>query len=248
MNSVYIYQDTFLHLLNLIVYLIEHKIKPFQIKNTSYTATLLDQVVTLDIPEKEEILSRMIEKVGIRAFHTMYYVFLSDVENKELILYYFYLNGLKYKTNILNYRNLKCVDKVIKISQMVRNECHKYKGFVRFRELQNHILYAEIEPTSDCLRLLSNHFQKRLKNEYWIIKDVKRNILSLYDRNKYILVDADTLSFETILESEEEKTIGELWKTFYKTIGIQERRNERCRMNFMPKKYWKYMLEVEEER
>ena len=37
------------------------------------------------------------------------------------------------------------------------------------------------------------------------------------------------------------------WKDFYKTIGIKERKNDRCRMNFMPKKYWKYILEMSDE-
>ncbi len=247
MNSVYIYQDTFISLLNLIDYLIRHHIKPFQIKNTRYQVTLLDTVIHLKIEEDENILSKVIHFVGIRALQNMYYVFISDVDNLELILYYFYLNGLKYRENILKYRNLKCVDKVLKISSFVSHECHKYKGFIRFKELKNHLLYAEIEPVSDCLRILSHHFQKRLKNEYWLIKDVKRNILSLYDKKKYILVDANTFSLDTIKESEEEKQMAQLWKTFYDTIGIKERKNERCRRNFMPKKYWKYMLEVESE-
>ena len=39
----------------------------------------------------------------------------------------------------------------------------------------------------------------------------------------------------------------DLWKSFYNTIGIKGRKNDRCRMNFMPKKYWKYILEVENE-
>ena len=34
----------------------------------------------------------------------------------------------------------------------------------------------------------------------------------------------------------------ELWKLFYENIGIKERKNEKCRNNFMPKKYWKYIL------
>ena len=41
--------------------------------------------------------------------------------------------------------------------------------------------------------------------------------------------------------------IEDLWKSFYNTIGIKERKNDRCRMNFMPKKYWKYILEVSDE-
>ena len=72
-------------------------------------------------------------------------------------------------------RNLKCVDASLKISKYVSNENHKLKGFLRFQELENHILYAEISPTNNVLELLSIHFKKRLKNEYWIIKDVGRN-------------------------------------------------------------------------
>ena len=247
MNNVYIYQDTFIHLLSLIDYLIHHHLKPFQIKNTSYQNTLLDNRIELAVVEDEQIISKIISIIGQRAFQNMYYVFLSEVDNLELILYYFYLNGLKYKKDILKYRNLKCVDKVLKIASLVSHECHKYKGFIRFKELKNHLLYAEIAPNSDCLLLLSNHFQKRLKNEYWLIKDTKRNILSLYDKKTFQIMDARFFSLETTLKSQEENKFSELWKTFYDTIGIKERKNDRCRRNFMPKKYWKYMLEVENE-
>ena len=47
--------------------------------------------------------------------------------------------------------------------------------------------------------------------------------------------------------SECEEDVLELWKNFYKTIAIKERTNERCRMNFMPKKYWKYIIEMSDE-
>ena len=47
--------------------------------------------------------------------------------------------------------------------------------------------------------------------------------------------------------SDDEKTFEELWIEFYNTIGIKERKNDRCRMNFMPKKYWKYITEMSDE-
>ena len=47
--------------------------------------------------------------------------------------------------------------------------------------------------------------------------------------------------------SDREEDIENLWQTFYHTIGIKERQNDRCRMNFMPKKYWPYLLEVRDE-
>lgn len=246
MNNVYIYNDTFLSLLNLIDYLILHHIKPYQIKNSQYQSTLLNNVVHLAIEEKD-IAGKIVREMGSYSLQQMYYVFLSNVEAKELILYYFYLNGLKYYKDIFKYRNLKCVDKVLKIAKLVQNECHKYKGFVRFKEFNNHVLYAEIEPSSDCLEILSIHFKRRLKNEYWIIKDVRRNLLSLYDKKEFHIVDGTTFSLDNILESREEEKIENLWKTFYQTIGIKERKNDTCRRNFMPKKYWKYMLEVKSE-
>ena len=34
-----------------------------------------------------------------------------------------------------------------------------------------------------------------------------------------------------------------LWKMFFKTIAIKERKNARCQMQFMPKKYWQDLIE-----
>lgn len=127
------------------------------------------------------------------------------------------------------------------------HECHKMKGFLRFKELENKVLYAEMEPTNDILFLVSCHFSKRLKNEYWIIKDNKRRILSIYDKSNFLIVSEDEFCLSTTKLSNDEKNIQSLWKMFYKTIGIAERKNDRCRRNFMPKKYWKYIIEVMEE-
>ena len=171
----------------------------------------------------------------------------SEEENKELILYYFFLNSLKYRRNIIYHRNLKCVSEVLRISSYVMHEAHKMKGFLRFKELEKNILYAEMEPTNDILFLISCHFTKRLKNEFWIIKDNRRKILSIYDKKHFIIVKDEEFQLSIIRESNNEKDIEALWKTFYKTISIKERKNDRCRRNFMPKKYWKYITEVKEE-
>ncbi len=135
----------------------------------------------------------------------------------------------------------------MRISQYVSHESHKLKGFLRFRELENKILYAEMEPTNDIIIIVSNHFKKRLNKEYWIIRDVKRGLLSIYDKKKFLIIPEDNFIMNAFILSDEEKDMENLWKVFYKTIGIKERKNDRCRMNFMPKKYWKYMTEMEEE-
>ena len=246
-ENIYLYNNTFVSLLNLIKELIKNKIIPLNIKDINYQKTLIDNVIYLEINEDENIISEMINKIGINTFNTMYYVFLSNNENKEIIIFYFFVHSLKYKNKIFYMRNIKSVNEALRISKYVGHENHKFKGFLRFKELDNNILYAEFAPENNILFLISNHFKIRLKNEYWIIKDVKRKIISIYDKNDFIILDEDDFKLHTNEISSEEKNIEELWKNFYKTIAIKERKNERCRMNFMPKKYWKYITEVSEE-
>lgn len=246
MSSVYIYDGDFISLLNTILYLLKNNLHPENIKTEIYHPSLFENTIYLPILKNEKIIDQIIHAFGQYAMRSIYYVFLSEEENKELILYYFFRNALKYRHKIVYYRNLKCVSEVLRISNYVRYETHKMKGFLRFKELEKKILYAEMEPTNDILFLVSCHFVKRLKNEFWIIKDNKRKIISIYDKKQFVIVKEEEFQLSQ-KESKEEQDIELLWKTFYKTIGIKERKNERCRRNFMPKKYWKYITEVKEE-
>jgi hypothetical protein len=47
--------------------------------------------------------------------------------------------------------------------------------------------------------------------------------------------------------SERELMFRALWRRFYETIAIEGRRNERCRMSHMPKRYWGNMTEFQED-
>ncbi len=246
-KSIYIYQDNFISLLNLIKFLITNKIKPENIKPSNYTPTLLDHLIHLNLEENYKIITEWQAMTNKEIIKTSYYIFIAENDNKELIMYYFLLNALKYQEKIFYMRNLNCVVKALKISKHVSREVHRFKGFTRFKELKNHVLYAEIEPDNDILYLLSIHFQKRLKNEYWIMKDKKRQIISIYDKKKFYLVKNSEFTLSETSFCTQEEEFETLWKNFYKTIGITERKNERCRMNFMPKKYWKNMIEMSDE-
>ena len=242
-NKIYLYDGNFSTLIDLITKLLAFKTKPLNIcAKNEYQPSLLDETIELEQDNNFNINKIQISKNIIK---TIYYIYLSNNQNKELIIYYFLLNALKYQDKIFTMRNLKCVDASLKISKYVSNENHKLKGFLRFQELENHILYAEISPTNNVLELLSIHFMKRLKNEYWIIKDVGRNTYSFYDKQKYYIIADENINLKTLGAIEKEKEVENLWVTFFNTIGIKERKNTRCQMNFMPKKYWKYIIEME---
>jgi len=220
---IYLYEDSFINLLNLINYLFKNKIKPINIKNEYYEPNLLEDVFYPKLEIDKNLCDRIINKIGIYSFRIICNVYLSNYNDKELLIYEFLFNSLKYGNRICYMRNLDCVSTCLKISKYVMHEGHKFKGFVRFKELDNKVLYSEIEPENNIIFILSNHFKNRLKNEYWIIKDNKRNILSVYNKKNYdIFYDTD---FNINIK---EDYYEDLWKTFYNTVGIKERKNDRC--------------------
>ncbi len=246
-NKIYLYDNNFIGLLNLISFLITNKIKPQNIKNLDYQPNLLDELINLNITIDKEIFKYIIKTSNKDILRILYYIYLSKYDNKELVIYYFYLNMLKYHANVIHMRNLKCVSLGLKLAHQVKDEVHKLKGFLRFQELSNKILYAKAYLNNDVLYLLSCHFKNRLPLEYWIIKDENRKMYSVYDKHNFYIVSEENFNLSTEKLSNNEKNMQDLWKEFYRTIGISERKNDKCRMNFMPKKYWKYIIEMEQD-
>lgn len=246
-NYIYLYNKDFISLLNLIKYLLTNKILPNNIKDISYQPNLFEETLNLEITQDDKVIQEIISATSLNIFNTIYNVFLSNEKNKELLIFYFLIHSLKHKNKIFYMRNIKSVQEALRVSRYVGHETHKMKGFLRFRELKGKVLYAEIAPENNILFFVSKHFKNRLKNELWIIEDTKRNLISIYNRRDFTIVSSkDFVLLEKEL-SETEENIEELWNNFYKTIAIKERTNSRCRMSFMPKKYWKYITEMRDE-
>lgn len=248
MNKIYLYDGKYLSLLKLIATLLYLNITPYDIKDeNNYTPNLIDEVTSLNLDIKDKLFTSLKRKIEPRIFHTTFYVYLSTDERKELTVYYFLKNALKYKNEIYFHRNLNCVNKALKLSSYVSREAHKLKGFIRFKEMKNNFLYAKMSPTNNIISILTLHFKKRLKNEKFLLHDVKRGIYAFYDTKKvFFLSDEDIIKLELDLSLDEEK-IEDLWISFFKTIGIKERKNLKTQMNFMPKKYWDYIIEMDDK-
>ena len=244
LKDIYIYDGSFNNLLNTIEVLINRKIKPLDI--------VIDKNVNLSLfsnfikvcDSGLDLFGKRLRDISSYFYRIVYDIFLSDSYNKELVIYYFILNGLKYGKKVIYLRKLKCVDMALRISSNVHAESHKWKGFLRFQELQSHFLVAFINPNNDVLEYLGSHFKKRLSNESWLICDVKRKKVCLYCERLYIfLVD----ELPCLLLSNEEYNFNRLWQTFYDSIAIKERKNLRCQMNNMPKRYWRFLVEMRDK-
>lgn len=248
MTDTYVYDGDFFSLIVLVVELIYRKESVGDIKTEEdYVPNLLSNLIKLEIENKDKKLKYIKNKLSKNVLNCMYYVYLSSNTNKEMIIYNFIKYYFKYNDKVFFYRHLDCVNASIKISGYVSREAHKLKGFLRFKEMRNNFLYAEMSPTNNVIGILANHFSKRLKNECWIIKDQRRDLYALYDTVRVtFLTGEDVVKLNLDLNNNEE-FIEDLWKTFFKTIAIKERENLRCQMNFMPKKYWNNIIEMEDK-
>ena len=178
LDKTYLYDGSIEGLFTIIYDVLKLKEMPRAITlESSYNPSLFDNIVHIktDYDKSYQLFKLIPSKISDLAMYEVYNAFLSSDPTKELVIAYFLVNGFKYGKKIDSLRSLNCVFKLQKLSKYVRMEAHRLKGFLRFKEINNHILYATFAPENDILDILSKHFKARLKNECWMIEDEKRN-------------------------------------------------------------------------
>jgi probable DNA metabolism protein len=125
--------------------------------------------------------------------------------------------------------------------QKVRHEAHRFTGFIRFMENDAGIFYAHFTPDNDITELLIPHFTAKYKKMPFVIHDTSRNILGVYNGNFYKMIKSDKQL--TVFISENESKFTQLWKLYYDTVNIAERKNIKLMKSFMPVRYWNNLPE-----
>ena len=127
-----------------------------------------------------------------------------------------------------------------KLVSRVLLEAHRFKGFIRFSKADNGVYYAKYFPDNDINTLILPHFVSRFKTMPFILHDLNHNVLSAHYNGKTKTVR------EKIAPLDIDDEFSKLFKTYYDTIFIKERANEKLMKTNMPKRYHKYMPEKDE--
>lgn len=136
------------------------------------------------------------------------------------------------------------VDRVRKAVRHLEHEAELLRGFVRFSELEG-ALVGEISPKNRVLPLLRPHFCARFPQETFLLHDATHREVLLHRPGRWTILPVE--DFRMGPPGEEELAWRGLWRSFYHTISIRERYNPKCRMTHMPKRYWGYMTEFQED-
>ncbi|MFP4020694.1 MAG: TIGR03915 family putative DNA repair protein [Halanaerobium sp.] len=245
-KKVYIYDGSYQGLLTALYKAFKQREVPVKIlAESDFRDDLFyqrEEIVTDN--EKAQFFSQQIkEHISARALNNIFHAYLSEVEKMELYIFRYLFTGFKFGEKIDEFLTRDYVRQVQDLAHKVRHESHRLKGLIRLQEAAGGKYYAAVEPDYKTLVLLAPHFKSRFSTMDWIIHDKKREealIFSAADK-EWLLIDLEK-DFEPEL-SAKEKDVQDLWRAFFSAVSIKNRSNYRLQQQFMPKKYWKHLIE-----
>lgn len=167
---------------------------------------------------------------------------LTCLEDKEMHLYHLIVRLLNQGGGWLGNQTDPQISPIVQAIRHMEREAHLLRGFVRFSILGG-ALVGEIEPKNQVLPLLRHHFCQRYQNESFFIYDRTHKQALFYANGKSTIAPLE--SFQMAQGDETEAMYRTLWKQFYDTIAIKERKNPTCRRTQMPQRYWSTMTEFQ---
>ncbi|MBO5199380.1 MAG: TIGR03915 family putative DNA repair protein [Lachnospiraceae bacterium] len=199
-------------------------------------------------PEKAgKVLKTIRNRISEYAAQMLIRACCSADEEKADDIYRFIVLGLNMGRRTSDQLSDPHVMSIFEKDRQVGNEAHHYLGFLRFSRVKEGVLFAEFEPKGDITAIVAPHFADRLPDENFIICDRRRRKAAVHPAgDQWFLTE---VSEELLQKMEESSDRGDeyrnLWKVFFTSIGIEERRNEKLQNNLLPKRFRSMMTEFQ---
>ena len=216
-------------------------------KEPIFQQTMFDEYIHVDgDPSKAEKVIRSIRRsISETAYMNIYYASLSADENALQAIYDFLRVGFAIGSTVVEQYTNPHVMNLLELRRQVSNEAHHFREFARFQSLENQVYVSHFEPRNDVIMLVGNHFANRMPSEHWMIIDDNRKTACVHvkDGENYLryLTDDEFSVLQKTESYEDEYT--DMWKTFFHSISIEQRKNYVCQRNLFP--IWKRKHAVE---
>jgi probable DNA metabolism protein len=201
--------------------------------------------IETDGDRAEGFRERFAATVSAEAFTRLRYAFASEHRGIERLLWEYVRLGLRSGPRLCSMLADKRVNSVDRLARRVAGEVHKYKGFVRFREVEEGFLYARIEPEADIIRFLAPHFVQRVGDRPWMIHDLRRSRAAVYDLKTWRLLLDITLA-DSPRFSAAEHECADLWRRYFRRLAIEARHNPKLQRKLVPLRTRKFLVEFDE--
>ncbi len=207
------------------------------------------KAIKTDAQKSARVWNGLKNKISTSAQNSLVRCFLSELPQKENVISGYIQYALSNKENIATDYGNKYVLELSQICKMMGREKHRMEAFVRFQKLKDESFFAVVEPDFNVLPLIAPHFHKRYADQKWIIYDIKRKYGISYDLEKVTTISLDfelpNISPEDVsaIYDDGELLYQTLWKAFFTSVNIKERKNMKLHLRSLPHRYWKYLTE-----
>lgn len=216
--------------------------KPYMVTSGAVQITFDSELTTIatDVSHAEKVRAAIVKYGSITLLNRLFLVLRSADPHRETAVFnaaWKCLDARRDMTTDFADPDIIAFDD---LSRKIRTEIHRMKGFVRFEESADGVWYAHFEPDNDIVDLVAPHFLGRL-GEKFILHDVRRNKISISDGKRIFTFLSDRPL--VVYLSPRETELKKLWITYYDSVNIPERKNERLMRGYMPRRYDKHLPE-----
>jgi probable DNA metabolism protein len=248
MITVYTYDNSFEGFLTCIYESYYGKEKPEEIlSKNDYVPNLIYNTINIetDTAKSDKVISAISKKISSTSLRNIFYVYISSVPGSDTLLYKYIRLGFKLGKDVDIHLHNDIVLDIHRIIRKVTFESHNMLGFVRFKEIGPNMYYASIEPDHNILSLLAPHFSQRLPSQNWIIHDLKREVAAFYNCEEWIIAEFKREEAKRFEDSNHSNIYEVLWREYFNSTAIKERKNPRLQSRLMPRRYWNHLTEFE---
>ena len=211
------------------------------VSESRYEVSLFDEEphrIVTDSSSASRVWTGIVQRLDNDRVAMLYGSFLSELTGIEDHLWKYlvrlFREGGAFAANPLAPEGLP----LLKAAEAVKREQHRFLGFVRFQKTEEGLLFAEIEPQYDVLLLLVGHFRRRYPQKRWAIFDSKRGKGVLCENGE--VCEIQIPDFHKGYQGDD---FCDLWKQYYNSVTIAERKNLRLMCRELPRKYWAHLPE-----
>jgi probable DNA metabolism protein len=197
--------------------------------------------VATDVHKAEAVIRAIKTRLPSLAYRRVLFCFLSEAATAPKCIIDYLSLGWRYGAMLDHHVTHEAVRPLHFLAEKVERERRRMLGLVRFRLAPGGIYYAPIEPDNNILPLLSPHFAERMATESWIIHDIGRKIASRCSEGEWDIVNFKLTA--SIEYGEEELAYQKLWNGYFTSIAIGDRKNVKLQKQFLPRRYWKHLVE-----
>lgn len=198
-----------------------------------------------DAQKAEKVVRSVRRKISELAYRRIYLAAMSFEDDRLDAIYRFLVLGFAFGADVLERMSEPAVMRIWELSRKAGNEANFFREFTRFTSLDGKIYAAHIEPKCNITAITAEHFADRMPSENWLLIDDNRRIAAVHPKDQpFYMTQLSEDEMQRLSATEAQKDeYTELWKEFFRTIGIAARKNPRCQQNLMPLWYRKHVTE-----